>query len=98
MILPTHPPQKIIITPKLSKHQRTPKMALPKLETASIAPPPPPTRLEQLQRFNANIKVCTPALQELFGFAIGALLGAVLVVALVTLFIFSIGAALFALY
>jgi hypothetical protein len=73
-------------------------MALPRLETASIAPRPPPTFLEQLQRLNENVKESTPALQELFGFAVGALLGAVLVVGLVTLLLLSIGAALFALY
>ncbi|KFZ14203.1 hypothetical protein V501_03376 [Pseudogymnoascus sp. VKM F-4519 (FW-2642)] len=44
-------------------------MALPKLETASIAPRPPPTFLEQLQRLNENVKESTPALQELFGLA-----------------------------
>lgn len=73
-------------------------MALPKLETASLAPPPPPTRLEQLNRLNADIKAYTPALQNLFSFALGASIAASVMVGAATMLLFSIGAGLFALY
>lgn len=72
-------------------------MAIPKLETASIAPPPPPTRLEKLNCFDATIRAYTPALQSLFQFIVGASLGGLLIVAVVTFLILGVGFALFVL-
>lgn len=54
-------------------------MALPRLETASIAPR-------------------SPALQNIFVFVLGASLATVVMVGAVPLVLFSVGAALFALY
>lgn len=77
-------------------------MALRKLEPASLTtpppPPPPPTLLERLRRLDANINQHAPALQNIFVFVLGASLATVVMVGAVTLVLFSIGAALFALY
>lgn len=77
-------------------------MALPKLEAASLVPPPQPppspTLLERLRRLDANINQHAPALQNIFVFVLGASLATVVMVGAVTLVLFSVGAALFALY
>ncbi|KFY65758.1 hypothetical protein V496_02364 [Pseudogymnoascus sp. VKM F-4515 (FW-2607)] len=73
-------------------------MAAPKLETACIAPRPPPTRLEQLNRLDENTKAYTPALQNLFTFILVTSLAAIVIVGAVALLLGSIGLALFLLY
>lgn len=73
-------------------------MAAPKFETACIAPRPPSTRLEQLNRLDKNIEAYTPALQNLFIFILVILLAAIVIVGSVALLLGSIGLALFLLY
>lgn len=73
-------------------------MAAPKLETACIAPRPPPTRLEQLNRLDTITQAYTPALQNLFGFIVLTSLAAIVIVGAVTLLLGSIGLALFLMY
>jgi hypothetical protein len=70
-------------------------MALPKLETASIAPRPPPTLLEKLSRLDASFQTYGPILVRCFEFITLTSLGALAIIAVVTALLGGIGLALF---
>ena len=72
-------------------------MVLPKLETASLAPPPPKpplSRLEKLKRLEEAIKEYSPVLWDLGEYAVGASIGGLAIVASVTALLCGIGSAL----
>lgn len=69
-------------------------MVLPKLETASLAPPPPLNRLEKLKRVEGAIKEYGPVLWGLVECAICASLGGLAIVASLTAFLWGVGCAL----
>lgn len=70
-------------------------MALPKLETASIAPRPPATLLEKLRRLDASFQTYGPILTRCFEFITLTSLGALAIVAVVTALL---GGTVFALF
>lgn len=70
-------------------------MALPKLDTASLAPRPPPTLLERLKSLDLKLNPYGPVLGNLFLFILCTSVGAFIMVAVVTASLCGIGFALF---
>ncbi|KFY85129.1 hypothetical protein V500_08694 [Pseudogymnoascus sp. VKM F-4518 (FW-2643)] len=87
-----HPPKNYTQT---LERQQPPKMALPKLKTASLAPPPPPTLLDRLNSLDANLRVYGPVLQRLFEFTMLTSLGTLAIVAVATALLGGSGFALY---
>lgn len=87
-----HPPNNYTQT---LKRQQSPKMALPKLKTASLAPPPPPTLLDKLNSLDAKLKVYGPVLKRLFEFTMLTSLGTLAIVAVATALLGGSGLALY---
>jgi hypothetical protein len=72
-------------------------MVLPKLDTATLAPRPPPTFQDKLNRLSATINASGPALGDLFIMTLSMLLGALVIVGAVTGLLYGTGFAIFVL-
>jgi hypothetical protein len=70
-------------------------MGLPKLDTASLAPRPPPTLLERLKSLDSKLNPYGPVLERLFIFILCTSAGAFAIVAVVTALLYGTGFALF---
>lgn len=79
------------------KYEQPLKMVLPKLDTATLAPRPPPTFQDKLNRLSATINASGPALGDLFIMTLSMLLGALVIVGAVTGLLYGTGFAIFVL-